>query len=874
MRKILLNKSRGKESINKTNFIPVEIDREMSLFHDEVLSDTIDTFKVYNNEKDASTKHRFIFTLYPLCTNVLFNKISEVVYKEGSDKTTVLENTSDLATSTLLKKGATSSQSVNRIQAIRNTEYTNSKFNLTYHCGLDIFNNHLLRTKEDITVQKKSSETLSTTVYSESGDEITDKAFAKITDGFNTIGDASRSFNGSFIFSYIPNANANYTYNGSVKVKTPLYMHDTIKSFNKACKDGIKRQNGWIGFTNPSTLRIPIKKSEEYYVNRCINNKEACEFIDLAPERDLFSFTPKKNTHQQRTEKNWDYCLTYPYKSIYKDPTQTILKGKKFGISFIKNNDGSVYREYIANNGVNVALFRCPVKHNLKVGDSIYLNLGKLQGNTLTFSGRIKCTVVSLGTLNKKNEDRYFSIRKDDLEDLGQMNEIIGFSKIVHGGLACEYYLRLFKKMEGKYNSVINRLAFAGTIYGDDISQIVFTDDIDIKDYRDNRGRPLSEIYLTILKANRGHKEWYEDKDYANSKIEFSHVFGKVSSGLDLPEFINDREFPIVRFQHNISEKWLTKNTFNVKMDKSSSSFESDITIENDTFYGDLVEFNPLTLDETTLENVYHRFNTAQREITGNDIYDTLYYDEIAGDIYDAGTNAGTTPRIRIHELNKGYANLAPEGYIYQPHYKIQIAKFKDDINQGDDIIIDVSGVKRIKKDSGIEFNTNINYNLLPNDIISFMNSDNDVFKFIVTSYTYSESKKMYVGTATLSNMSSMDLKLQKLNECIFYRHSLDIPDYAYMLPDGSGRHLWKDIQLPSEWMFTDELYTTTFTNGAFYHQKNIIFPVRRQDPFGKYSMVLKKNGAPINNNYEMLATEFDYSSVEHMLTNTGASCF
>ena len=106
-----------------------------------------------------------------------------------------------------------------------------------------------------------------------------------------------------------------------------------------------------------------------------------------------------------------------------------------------------------------------------------------------------------------------------------------------------------------------------------------------------------------------------------------------------------------------------------------------------------------------------------------------------------------------------------------------------------------------------------------------------------------------------------------------YFRHNLDIPDYAYMLPDNSGTHLWRNIQNPSEWSYIDELYTTPFTNGAFYHHTNITFPVRRQDPFNKYSTRITVDDVPINNNFEIPATEFDYSNAD-ILTNNESSCF
>ena len=481
---------------------------------------------------------------------------------------------------------------------------------------------------------------------------------------------------------------------------------------------------------------------------------------------------------------------------------------------------------------------------------------------------------MSLGTLNKSNSDRYFSIRKSDFEDYINLADIIGFTKVVQGGIPCEYYFRLFKKFDKTYDSVLNRLAFAGTIYGDEVSQIVYTDDIDINGYRDNRGRPLTEIYLTLIKSNRGHEKWYKKNVANTSDIEFSHVFGKVTSGLDLPDFITDNSYPIVRSQHNIDTNWVKNNAISVTMKDSSKFIESDITIDNDVFYGDLVEFNPITLNETTLENIWHRFNTAQREITDNELYNTLFYDEIAGDIYDANTTSTDKTRIINYKLNENYANLAPEGYIYQPHYKVKIGQFEKTVNQGDDTIMAVLNPILNNENSGIQFDTTLNYSLLPNDIVSFMNENNDVYKFIVNVYEYNEVTALYTCKATLYNMSKDDLESQVLSDCIFYKHNSSIPEYAHMLSDGSGRHLWKNIQPPSEWTFTDELYTTTFTNGAFYHHRNITFPVKRQDPFKKYGMYLIKDNLPVDNNYEIPANEFDYSNVEFVALNNGRTCF
>ena len=53
-------------------------------------------------------------------------KITEIVKNEGSDSCDVLTNT-------------TKDEQLTRLDAIRNTEYSNSVHNYTYHCGVDIF---------------------------------------------------------------------------------------------------------------------------------------------------------------------------------------------------------------------------------------------------------------------------------------------------------------------------------------------------------------------------------------------------------------------------------------------------------------------------------------------------------------------------------------------------------------------------------------------------------------------------------------------------------------------------------------------------------------------------------------------------------------
>lgn len=869
MRKILLNKYRGKESVNKENIIPVEINRDVSVFHDETMVDTVNTLNVYLDEKNKSSKHRFIFTLYPIFTNILFNKITEIVYMEGSKDTKVLKNQGDDGVGSILKnlsenkKPISTKDTLTRKHCIRNTEYSNSHFNLTYHCGADIFNNHLLRQQGAISVQAYKESNAKCYIYDENN-----RMIGSISNPFNTIGDFSRTYDGKNII--IPmSTNDDYIYKDEYKHKKtlPLYQYDTINGFKDAYAEKIKRNNGWIGFTNPTTMQIPIKP--DYYINKCLNNVEGCSFIDMTPERDLFDFAPKINGYRNRLEHNWLYYLTYPFESEYNDGQ--ILTGKGNGLPLAMYNREKTYNIGFSPSNSLIVTFCSHVKHNLSTGDDVRIIFDKN-----TFDNSVVCEVVSLGDVNSKNKEYYFSIRLYDLDNFVDNNDSltgkpIRFSKVVDG-FDCEYYFRKFKIM-GDYKYSINNLGFAKTIYDDNVGQIVFTSDIDIKEFKNNRGYPLTEVYLTMVKTNKGHKEWYEDNDYKNANIEYSHVFGEVSSGLDILTYGN-KNIPCIREQHNINESLINelKVSKEINIPLSSSKLETDISDTFDVFYGDLVEFNPISITETVIENIYHRFNTAQRE-TSNSEYQTIYFDEIHDDIYDSSNNNTSENKITNiteYELNNGYANLAPEGYIYNPHYRIKVNELSNNVIQfNENIITTNDDINCI--DGVLTFSTNNNYDLMLGDLLRMV--DGLTFKYFIAkieSFVYNEEDNMHHYTCSVEG----DTSTVKNENIFIYNLNKDIPEFAYILPDNSGRFLWKEITPPSSYDSDSELYNIPFTNGAFYHHENVIFTLKRQDPFYKHKMYVEKDGKQIDDNFEIPSNEFDISIDDYNPEINDVLCF
>ena len=84
--KILLSSAKSKTSVNDSILLNIDISSDEKKLPSEDITANIDQYKQYVKEKDASNKYRFVFTINPVCTNVLYNHITEIV-QETNDNT-------------------------------------------------------------------------------------------------------------------------------------------------------------------------------------------------------------------------------------------------------------------------------------------------------------------------------------------------------------------------------------------------------------------------------------------------------------------------------------------------------------------------------------------------------------------------------------------------------------------------------------------------------------------------------------------------------------------------------------------------------------------------------------------------------------------
>ena len=963
-KRILLGSKRSKRSVNVDNFINLKLSTcERLLPSDPVIND-VDLYNVYCNEKDNSYIYRLIFTINPVCSNVLFNAVTEIMYNEGSDDIIVVPKRESIKTSKVSYEGTVinydsiihgikkpkSLEDLYTTQAIRDTEYSHSNIGpYVYHCGYDIFNNHAIRSLGFNIISKKNDDIIPTSLkndlnlYSYNNEEVdSDKQIilAKenyFKDTFNTIRDYARDKDGIEVKDYYFHTRNQRPYdNDNSKRIIHTYQYDDIMSFNESIFTNLTEENGWYGFTNTSV--IDFNNYEDISLNKCLNNNKPCEHIDMYPDRSLYSFIPKINKYRNnRIEPNWDVCLTYPYsattsisKIIYTDSANT---KERQDYKLIKDNDVNalLVTDFIVKpntNGVETVFFKSPIRHNLSPGDQITLFYKK---NDLEQYNKVPYTISVFDLGNPSGEDRehWFTINMDDCEDIMIVNNtivnkediIFRFAKNING-FDCQYYFRLFKKIPNfkfskqniydnnfkmandyidninnnfEFDFSLNKLSFAQNIYSDNIAQIIFTDDIDIYKLTDNLNRPLTEIYLTIIKRNKGYKNWYYHNIFNTGNIEFSHAFGKITSGLNLDKDSYDTNdyFCNIHYQNNINldgEYGCYDNTPKVlQIAKSSQTLENVIDERNNNneynddgitinggfdknvFIGDLVEFSPSQVIETTLEDIMHRFNTAQREVS-NPLYSDIIYDEIGQDDYDVSTSGesdnGVKELIVVQQyLNKlatendpSYdVNLLPEGYIYKPHYKIKLKEFSDTVEQGYDTLVSYTYLEG--NNNSFKIKTAVNYYFEVGSSIYLMNKI--------------DPNKIINGTIlSVDNLVnvvfSLDNSIENINNYMIFKPNTEKPSEAYLLNDKSGRYLWREIIKPSKATVGSDLYDMTFTNNAFYIHQNINFYLRRQDPFnecGLFSIDSPTADLFINGN------EQDISNFEYIEEDNNTSC-
>lgn len=891
----------------------IHLEHTFDILPHEHIESKVNEYTLFMKEYNDSNKYRLIFSFNPICSNVLFNAITEITQNEGSDNCilynkaetnlTITEDTYPnlnryLNYTRRINNNVTSA--LTKEHLIMDTGYSHPEVgNFEYHCGYDIFDNHILRSKEFVVVNKINNNI----------------NVVEWRNNFNTLSDYLRDNLGAIKEDKNLKDNTDNS-----KIKKHLYTTDTIYSYTTSINENLIEDNGWLGFINKGNLNIPnyIIDNKSITINRVINNMDIGGFVDMYPDRSLYSILPKYNKYRKRYENNWEFCLTYPFENLYDN--ELVKKHGYNGIEGIFKLDGTLQ----IGNGLNTKIItlRTFVEHGLKTGDKFKLAyfFEDESGNLMSSGETVNtCTVVGTGG-NTYEKKQYIKIRVNDIQnlvaqiyenveklkpnaDITAIEEELGngtfavdrdyfannnvkfrFCKVI-GDTKSQYYIRKFKiltKKDGisRYNYTLNKLAFAKNIYEDRVGEIIFDDVIDVTGIKNNLGLPLTELFISVFKTNHGYKEWYgtKENDYsfngASENVEFSHCFGELTSGFDMPSDEECIDYNVHRL-HNI-------NTEIDGIPLSGEPLERDICLKNniDTFYGDLVEFNDKALNETVLEDVYYRFNTAQREVNDSS-YGTLYYHEIQSDDYDFnGKDFLERKNIaKNNDASESYVpiNLNPEGYYYKAHYRIPLKEYMPRVYWGSDILVKVvSSLKSATyaigtKISYMTFNEVMyeyeiicdkSYNMIVHDKIYLVNKNNvnDVVYGMITEFNNNKYKVVINKDITFSNYK-------------FFKVNPIKPENSYTIPDGSGNYVWRIEKGFNDIDSDSELYNRPFTNGTHYLHKDINLYLKRQDPHGTYGVSFNSDMPLFKTNFNILGNEKDVNNKEYVENITQKQC-
>lgn len=1030
--KIFLQGFNSKKSVNASDGLNVDLRGKRRLLPTNDVAEVISQYDQYIEEREACNIIRLTCQVNPICSNVLFNRITEIVKDEGSSAITYInynvtpssnesryvdygeddeklrykrrdlsfwtggtfnyqsvdEEISDFGPDNVLydavsghvthysDSGITSSIK-HPSNSIRDMQLSYCGY--VYHCGLDIMNNHLIRSKTFKCVCKMPNDQR----YAPIG-------YSDDYGAFNTIADLMRDINGyKVIEKVIYPGDSGISSGGYENLKfivMHLYKYDDIYTYNECInKRLLNTFNGWVGFNNKPKIKTyevfsvdhlsepsmigKAPKEIELHIERPLMYMNGGDFVDMYPDRSLYSFVPKFNHFRNRIEKNWNYCLTYPSSSYTPSdsnaPFSDIMEYSNRSMKAIYFDENTK-----SDNGVTQLVIYSIAKHGLSVGD--YVNIYNNTITSYTYNNEVYLTktevvnkvkadhpsetnvekYITNNVLNTKIIDNaevsdvvdeyIFTILNADVQISKEWVEItntdfmahsftinnvqykieddrktcytgehdkiyyiinthhgyyvniddsaqnLSYKKVVND-IECEYYIRIFSKIpnfknasadtsnqyqiykndgelisiyqdkEYDFESHVSRLAFAKNIYTDEVGEVVFTDDINIANLHDNLGRPLSSIYLTIVKNNKGYKEWYgydlKDDDFWNETeitadtVEYSHCFGKITCGIETSyeSSCNKKITSIFKITNN--PKISQSSGYDVDMINGNRRYINDnydiasteVWFDTDKhYYGDLSYYDNYNAIERHIQPIMQRVNTAQREslqaYSGASQYYSAYtYDEIYLDDYDAAS-AFTVSSYTIDN-----ANNKNEGYYYIPHYEIPIKTF-DKVQTMFPDFLTMRSLFKSSEDT-YQITTLENHYLTFGDKAILYDKVNNQYYYCTTVSGENDTYKTFtckvyneIGQEVeLEDMFSSDEKLKDFK--LLKMDNLDIPSYATILKDGSCRVIWRDI-LNNGFNTSDKsVEEYPFTNGAFYINRRVDLFLRRQDPFNDYGL-------------------------------------
>lgn len=414
-----------------------------------------------------------------------------------------------------------------------------------------------------------------------------------------------------------------------------------------------------------------------YYTNPIANATNSESVWEGYPQFDEFSITRNKGISghipyvpKSSTTYNWAVYLSYAFSS---DTQQSMAyTSEVFDVTnnFIASDGIPFVIDTSYFNGKFLVYFNCGTRHNLKTGENVEIYIPT---NPSGLGDRNIFKVHGVGNGSYGSEKTVFSIH--DLKfptsqvSTGTYGNFKRISNLENSGeTKSKYYVRLHKmltnvedvnivqagfetnpfpiKSKLEYSALTpNQVQRVSIKDGSKTLSYSFDRDIDIKLLVDNNGKPVTDLFVSIIE--RGYMGWFNPPSINQN--------GNLV-GLDIGWEFN--------FQKNNIDNWWnhasTLNKDNIPLsyyeypDGSGQYFYYNSLLSiGDVIKGDFCEYNFMEQKEYVISSLYHKYS-----------FNPIYF-------LDNSTL------------------LLPSGYAYEPHYRVPIRVFSDYLEYGNKDLVD-----------------------------------------------------------------------------------------------------------------------------------------------------------------------------------------
>ena len=367
------------------------------------------------------------------------------------------------------------------------------------------------------------------------------------------------------------------------------------------------------------------------------------------------------------TTYNWSTYVSYAYSSTTAQTMSYV--DEKFNVTNVNFNVSDGIPFVIKTdvfNGKDLVYFYCGTNHNLRVGQYVKLNI--------TIDGNDTFQVYSLGDDTYRSDLRVFTIYNLKFTPsevvtgrYGNLKRIINIDNT--GETTSRYYVRLHKILTRTDETFLTKMGFENNAFPikrqlefsaltpnqqqrisvkDGTQSYGFTvnKDIDTFNLIDNNGKPVSELFMTII--NRGYMGWFNKPPQSLQRAldigwEFNFLENSVDPWWNHTSTDNKDNITVSSYQKN-GYTFYYNNFLNV----------------GDTIKGDFCEYNDTEQTEYVLSPIYHKYSYNP-------------------DIFNVSQPVPVgTQGFAIGIFNYVNTILYPPGYLYKPHYSIPIRVFSD----------------------------------------------------------------------------------------------------------------------------------------------------------------------------------------------------